>query len=465
MLKHACDMNLEGIISKRRDAPYRAGRNGDWLKIKCSSSQEFVVAGYEPSDVSPKRDRARWCSAITTRLACTMPAASAPASPTRCARFLEQACSRCASTNAAVRQGAGGRARPRRCIGSSRRWWSRSISAAGPAAGACGRLRSRDSARTSPRQVVREIAECRAADRTSKRRQKAGARRRRPAKARSAVTVAGVTLTHPDRVYWDDAGVTKQMLAEYYEAVWDRMAPHVAGRVLALVRCPDGVGRPMLLQKHASAGIDQEQLHLVTEPDGEKSISIDDLDGLVALVQAGVLEIHVCGSTIDASRSMRTAWCSISIPAPASSGRTSSRPRATCASGLGVEARKLREDDRRQGPARGAADQAGTPWDEAKNFCRAFAEEMAADEPERYVATIKKSGARQTASSSTICATAARPPRSRPIRPARGRAHRCRCRSPGTSSASQKSANAFTVLNLSRRLSKQARILGPRWPG
>ena len=42
-----------------------------------------------------------------------------------------------------------------------------------------------------------------------------------------AVAVAGVTLSHPDRVYWEDAGVTKQMLAEYYTQVWDWMRPHV----------------------------------------------------------------------------------------------------------------------------------------------------------------------------------------------------------------------------------------------
>ena len=50
MLKHACNLNLEGIVSKRADAPYRSGRSGDWLKTKCSSNQEFVVIGYEPSD-------------------------------------------------------------------------------------------------------------------------------------------------------------------------------------------------------------------------------------------------------------------------------------------------------------------------------------------------------------------------------------------------------------------------------
>src|SRR5581483_2543531 len=50
MLRHACGMRLEGIVSKRADAPYRSGRVGDWLKTKCSNSQELIVIGYEPSD-------------------------------------------------------------------------------------------------------------------------------------------------------------------------------------------------------------------------------------------------------------------------------------------------------------------------------------------------------------------------------------------------------------------------------
>jgi bifunctional non-homologous end joining protein LigD len=53
VLKHACQLGLEGIISKHRDAPYRSGRTGDWLKIKCSDRQEFVIAGYKDSTVGP----------------------------------------------------------------------------------------------------------------------------------------------------------------------------------------------------------------------------------------------------------------------------------------------------------------------------------------------------------------------------------------------------------------------------
>ncbi|MEZ2409213.1 non-homologous end-joining DNA ligase [Bosea sp. RCC_152_1] len=51
-MKLACEMKLEGIIAKRRDAPYRSGRGGDWLKIKCSRSESFVIVGYEPSTIA-----------------------------------------------------------------------------------------------------------------------------------------------------------------------------------------------------------------------------------------------------------------------------------------------------------------------------------------------------------------------------------------------------------------------------
>lgn len=48
-LASACKFGLEGIMAKRRDAPYRSGRGGDWLKIKCVQSDTFMIIGYEPS--------------------------------------------------------------------------------------------------------------------------------------------------------------------------------------------------------------------------------------------------------------------------------------------------------------------------------------------------------------------------------------------------------------------------------
>lgn len=52
LLDAACEMGLEGVIAKRRDAPYRSGRGGEWLKIKCSQSESFVIVGYEPSTIA-----------------------------------------------------------------------------------------------------------------------------------------------------------------------------------------------------------------------------------------------------------------------------------------------------------------------------------------------------------------------------------------------------------------------------
>jgi bifunctional non-homologous end joining protein LigD len=68
VLRHACGMGLEGIISKRRDCPYRSGRVKDWLKSKCTHRQEFVIAGYLPR------------SEIRARLARSLPAISSAGS-------------------------------------------------------------------------------------------------------------------------------------------------------------------------------------------------------------------------------------------------------------------------------------------------------------------------------------------------------------------------------------------------
>src|SRR5499427_7432826 len=108
-----------------------------------------------------------------------------------------------------------------------------------------------------------------------------------------------VRFTHPGRVYWADVGVTKQDLADYYRSVWDWMAPHIVGRPLALVRCPDGTTGQCFFQKHAAAGLAGADLRIVVDSKGRQVIAVDDLDGMLSLVQAGTLEVHVRGSTID----------------------------------------------------------------------------------------------------------------------------------------------------------------------
>ncbi len=214
--------------------------------------------------------------------------------------------------------------------------------------------------------------------------------KRRTARGKRASAVVGkVKLTHPDRVYWEDAAVTKQDLADYYGKVWKWMRPHAVGRVIAVVRCPEGadVGQ-CFFQKHARAGIPTEFLHLVPEK-GSNVISIDDLDGLIALVQGGALEIHLRGSTIDNRESADRLVFDLD-PGP----------------GLGfadvVEgAREVRERLQRVKLDSFVKVTGGKglhvvvpikaePWATAKEFTRQVALSMAADTPARYLATASK---------------------------------------------------------------------------
>ena len=77
------------------------------------------------------------------------------------------------------------------------------------------------------------------------------------------------------------------------------MAPQVVDRPLALVRCPDGTAGQCFFQKHASAGLTEKNLRTVIDSKKRQIIAVEDLDGLLSLVQAGVLEVHVRGSMID----------------------------------------------------------------------------------------------------------------------------------------------------------------------
>ena len=108
-----------------------------------------------------------------------------------------------------------------------------------------------------------------------------------------------VTLTHPDRVLWPAVGVTKQGLAEFYAEIWPWIAPHIVNRPLALVRCPGGVDETCFFQKHAFAGMSDQVARSRDPEDGEEILTISNLEGLLSLVQASVLEIHVWGATLD----------------------------------------------------------------------------------------------------------------------------------------------------------------------
>lgn len=109
--------------------------------------------------------------------------------------------------------------------------------------------------------------------------------------------IAGVTLTHPDKVLWQTQGLTKRGLAEFYAGIAERILPHVANRPLTLVRCPSGSDGACFVQKHPWAGLHKAVRRVHSS--GEDWLAVDNLAGLIALVQMGVLELHPWGATVD----------------------------------------------------------------------------------------------------------------------------------------------------------------------
>ena len=118
--------------------------------------------------------------------------------------------------------------------------------------------------------------------------------------ARRDVEVAGVRISHPDRVVFGESGITKLEVAQYYALVWPLMAPHVSGRPLTLVRCPDGSDGSCFYQKHIESGFGRQVRTVTIREDGgpAKYPAVDSLAGLLGLVQMGTLEVHAWGSPV-----------------------------------------------------------------------------------------------------------------------------------------------------------------------
>ncbi|HET7847807.1 MAG TPA: DNA ligase D [Pseudolabrys sp.] len=389
LVRHACRLGLEGIISKRRDAPYHSGRGHDWLKTKCSDRQEFVIAGYVPSTADAhavgalvlgfyEGGKLRYAGRTGTGFTHT--------SARELYRKLAPLRTDRPAFGAAPKEERGARAgrwvEPKLVAEVDFRGWTH---------GERVRQASFQGLREDklPSEVVREVKanvpkSAAATSRTASETRRSIVRPKRA----EAVTVAGIALSHPDRVYWEDIGFTKRDLAEFYAGIWKWMEPHIVGRPIALVRCPEGETGECFFQKHAH-GINAEHLHLVSEK-GDKIISIDDLGGLISLVQAGVLEFHTRGTTIDHREEgdrivfdldpgPGTDWQDVVAAAREVRGYLAELKLKTFLKTSGGKGLHV------------VLPIAPTPWDEVKAFTRAVATAMAADQPDRYIATATKS--------------------------------------------------------------------------
>jgi bifunctional non-homologous end joining protein LigD len=215
----------------------------------------------------------------------------------------------------------------------------------------------------------------------------------RSSKSKSKPSPTNATeLSHPDRVLYPELGLTKGELAEYYELVADVMLPHVVDRPLTLLRCPEGRSKHCFFQKHPGESL-ADGLTRVTVPASEgpdEYAAIEDRRGLRALVQMSALEVHVWGALAsDAEHPDRLVF-DLDPDAGLDFKRVVEAAHATRAL---LEELGLKSWVKTTGgkglhvtvPITPRAD-----WDEVKAFCRGVAEELAAREPERYVATMSK---------------------------------------------------------------------------
>lgn len=112
-----------------------------------------------------------------------------------------------------------------------------------------------------------------------------------------------VTITHPDRVIFPEAKITKRQLADYYRQVGAIMLPWLARRPISLVRCPQGRAKQCFFQKHDSGGLGEAVHHIpIVEKDGQPDdyLYVEDIAGILACVQMGTIEFHGWGARVDA---------------------------------------------------------------------------------------------------------------------------------------------------------------------
>ncbi len=432
----ACDAKLEGIVSKLRDAPYRSGRGRDWLKSKCQGRAEFVVVGFtDPQGTRygfgslllaayDKEGRLHYAGkvgtgfnertlrAVRSRLAKferdDRPVLASSSIPRRGVHWVEPELVAEVEYTELTRdrilrhpaflglredksardvrledagepvlrladetelEPAGGAERDQADEGSGKPAGPRGPrseipSSEAPSAGPAGRARL---------QLVRPARGPRGEN-------------------EEAPVVAGVPITHPDRILFPEMGATKLELARYYEAVAPRMLPEAADRPLTLVRCPEGRRKACFYQKHDDGSFPADLGRVDIEEAGGTGtyLYIRDTSGLIGLIQRGILEIHPWGSRIDAvdrpDRLNIDLDPDVGLPWPRVV--EAARELRTRVEELGL--RVFLKTTGGKGLHLVIPIARRSTWEEARDFTKAIAAERVSREPLKYIATVTK---------------------------------------------------------------------------
>lgn len=292
LLASSARIGFEGIIGKRRDAPYVSRRSADWIKLKNHRRQEFVIGGYTAPKgsrqgfgalllgVHDAQGRLRYAGNVGTgfdaqRLADVH---------ARLRRIDTDTCP-FDPRPTGLRAGTVQWVRPRLVAEVEFGEWTRD-----------DRVRQAvfHGLRTDkpPRQIVREHAQPVDAPAMP-----ASTSSSMP--ARTAAKSGGLRITNADRVIDKASGTTKGDLVRYYADVAPLMLPHLKGRPVSLVRAPEGVGGELFFQKHAQhtelPGV--KLLDPALDRDHDPLLQIDTARGLLSAAQMNTLEFHTWNGT------------------------------------------------------------------------------------------------------------------------------------------------------------------------
>jgi bifunctional non-homologous end joining protein LigD len=365
--RRSCEFALEGIVSKKKDSPYRSGRGTDWVKVKCQKRQEFVIAGFSDPQSSRQgfgalllgvhgesglayagRVGTGFSAPLLLDLRRRLDALERPDSPFA------------APLPRAERRGVHW-VEPSLVAEVSFSSWTRD-----------GRLRHPSFLGLREDKPAADVV--------------------RDHPEPPPLAAPSLRLTHPDRVLYPAEGITKADLARFYQEIAGWILPQVRGRLLSLVRCPEGQSGPCFYQKHRMDALPAAiRVLTLEESDGPATgLFIEDEAGLIALVQLGVLEIHPWGSrvtdlerpdlcTFDLDPGPGVAWTSVLRAA---------RDLRTLLGGLGLESFVKTTGGK---GLHVVVPFSGVPgWPELKAFSKSIAEELARREPDRYTAKLAK---------------------------------------------------------------------------
>jgi bifunctional non-homologous end joining protein LigD len=392
VLQSACRLSLEGVISKRMDGAYRSGRSQDWAKSKCRAGHEVVIGGWTGAKgqlrsllVGVHRgDRLVYVGRVGTGFGAAV-----------VKRLLPRL-----EAHAAKQSPFSGPGAPRK--EGDINWASPDLVAEIEFAGWTGEgmvrqgsfkgLRADKPAEEVEAEKPTPVEEVELAQPKPSAAKTTG--KGRPAQS---VVIMGVTLSSPDKALWPrsadtDAPLTKADLARYFEAVGAWMIDHIRGRPCSVIRAPDGIGGQTFFQRHAGKGAS----HLIEQVDvaGDKQpyLQIDRIEALAALAQMGVIELHPWNCREGDPETPGRLVFDLD-PGPGldfDDVVAAARDVKDRLEALGLVAFCKTTGGKGLHVVTPLAKARGLTWDTAKAFAHDLARQMAADEPDRYVAVMSK---------------------------------------------------------------------------